>query len=164
VKRLKKKEADERPTGDDALPANLQLAAWVQFARTYNRLQRHMARMLEQNGLTGPQFDVLATLSRSPALSQQELTGRLLVAKGNVAVVCDHLEKLGLIERTADANDARRKRVRINAAGRELLLQIRPHHAHAVRQAWDGIDDKDLLCLISTLGAVRENLRRLSQD
>lgn len=126
------------------MDVELQVAAWVQFARTFGIIYRRMLKTIERNGITGPQFDVLATLKSSAALSQQELTGRLLVAKGNVATVCDHLERMGLIRRTTDPADARRKQVQISEAGSAILDKVRPHHRRTVRAIWSALTPEQL--------------------
>ena len=87
--------------------------------------------MFSRHGLTGPQFDVLATLHRGEGIIQQELVARLWVTKGNVTGVVDRMEALGWIERRPDPEDRRVNRLSLTDAGRQKFAEAIPEH-HAV--------------------------------
>ena len=75
-----------------------------------------MSQVFSRHGLTGPQFDVLATLHRGEGIMQQELAARMLVTKGNVTGVVDRMEALGWIERRPDPEDRRVNRLYLTEA------------------------------------------------
>lgn len=101
---------------------------WVSLARTYRLGSRRQGRVLAALGLTVPQFDVLATLFRSPpeGLRMGELSARLLVTEGNVTGLVGRMETAGLVARAPDPADARAVRVTLTPAGRRAAGQAIP--------------------------------------
>ena len=114
-----------------------------------------MSRMLAIHGLTGPQFDILATLaSGHDGATQQDLARQLLVAKGNITVVIDHLHDLELVERRSDPRDARLKRIFLKRRGRLILARIAPDHRAALGEALGELDSSSLVSLATLLSRV----------
>lgn len=138
------------------------VAAWVQLARTFEIHHRWMLGMLWPHGLTGPQFDVLATIEFRGGLTQQEIAQNLLVTKGNIALVIKNLERDGLIERRADNEDGRIKRVHLTARGSAKLQSILPSHRAAVRAAWRAMADEDVEALRSLLMKLEASLNAVT--
>src|SRR5690606_17581665 len=78
------------------------------------RLAQHLTRETEKtlsaHGLTGPSFDVLATLRRSGppyALSPGDLLATMMITSGTMTNRIDQLEKAGLVKRTSNPKDGR---------------------------------------------------------
>jgi len=67
------------------------------------------------------------------------------------------LEQQGMVQRTADPDDARAQRIRITARGAGLLRRVMDHRAATIRDAIAHWPEKDR-------GALRELLRRLADD
>ena len=76
-------------------PKELPLQAWVRLIRARERIGRRLERLFARHGLTPAQFDVLATLQQGDGITQQELSERLLVTKGNVCGLIDRAEAAG---------------------------------------------------------------------
>jgi DNA-binding MarR family transcriptional regulator len=75
-------------------------------------------------GLSEGEFDVLATLRRAGAPYERaagELADHTLVTTGGLTKRVDRLEARGLVERRAEASDARKRLVRLTPIGRELI-------------------------------------------
>ncbi|MBW9093292.1 MarR family transcriptional regulator [Microbacterium jejuense] len=75
-------------------------------------------------GLSEGEFDVLATLRRAGAPYERaagELADHTLVTTGGLTKRVDRLEARGLVERRAEASDARKRLVRLTPSGRELI-------------------------------------------
>jgi DNA-binding MarR family transcriptional regulator len=75
-------------------------------------------------GLSEGEFDVLATLRRAGEPYERaagELADHTLVTTGGLTKRVDRLEARGLVERRAEASDARKRMVRLTPAGRELI-------------------------------------------
>jgi DNA-binding MarR family transcriptional regulator len=75
-------------------------------------------------GLTEGEFDVLATLRRAGAPYERaagELADHTLVTTGGLTKRVDRLEARGLVERRAEASDARRRLVRLTPSGLDLI-------------------------------------------
>lgn len=77
-----------------------------------------------QFGLSEGEFDVLATLRRAGEPFERaagELADHTLVTTGGLTKRVDRLEARGLVERRAEASDARRRLVRLTPEGRDLI-------------------------------------------
>jgi DNA-binding MarR family transcriptional regulator len=99
------------------------MLAMVRIVRSFTEATTRVARGI---GLNLPRFEVLLCLSGGEGISQQVLSERLLVTKGNVSVTLRALETEGLIERRTDASDQRVHRLYLTAAGHNCVTTTRP--------------------------------------
>jgi len=87
--------------------------------------------------LNDAEFDLLATLRRAgPAytLTPTQLYTSSMLSSGAMTNRIDRLEKRGLVERQPDPNDRRSLKVRLTAAGRQLIdAAIEAHVANEQR-------------------------------
>jgi DNA-binding MarR family transcriptional regulator len=132
--------------------------AWIQMARTHVKMTRRLEQLLDRQGMTLPQFDVLATLSVGEDITQQELAERLLVTKGNVCGVLDRMEKSGWVERREDAKDRRSNRLFVTAKGRRLLEKVLPEHEALVARATRKVPVGELQGLYQVLEKLEQGL------
>jgi DNA-binding MarR family transcriptional regulator len=82
---------------------------------------------ITEHGLTYAEFDVLATLRRTGPpyrLTPSGLTRALMFTSGGISNVLQRLETAGLVERGADANDARSRWVQLTSKGAELARTV----------------------------------------
>jgi MarR family transcriptional regulator for hemolysin len=94
--------------------------AWV--ARKWRNLLDQRLRTIGHNGA---RMEALANIAYSPPESSQvEIAGRIGIERASVTRMLDTLEADGLVERLADPNDRRTKRVRLTDAGEAALLEI----------------------------------------
>ncbi len=112
-------------------PRELPLQTWVRLIRGRERIGRRLEQLFARHGLTPAQFDVLATLQRGEGITQQELSERLLVTKGNVCGLIDRAEAAGWVERRPDPEDRRANRLYLTESGCQRLAETLPAH-HAV--------------------------------
>ncbi|MGA7147592.1 MAG: MarR family winged helix-turn-helix transcriptional regulator [Microbacterium sp.] len=87
-------------------------------------LTERLVAVYAEFGLTEGEFDVHATLRRSGAPYEHaagDLAAHTLVTTGGLTKRVDRLEACGLVERRAEASDARRRLVRLTPAGRDLI-------------------------------------------
>ena len=115
-----------------------------------------MERVLDEAGLTLPQFDVLANLGMAEGITQQELAERLLVTKGNVCGLLDRMEAVDLVQRKPDQKDRRVNRLHLTRQGRAALQATFPTHLGMVRQymsVLSGSEQRTLAQLLSRLDA-----------
>jgi DNA-binding MarR family transcriptional regulator len=96
------------------------------------RVGRRLERLFARHGLTPAQFDVLATLQQGDGITQQELSERLLVTKGNVCGLIDRAEAAGWVERKPDPEDRRANRLYLTRSGSERLAETLPDHHRAI--------------------------------
>jgi DNA-binding MarR family transcriptional regulator len=103
-------------------------AALITMVRVVGKLNDAMADLVKPFGLTSAHFDVLMTLKAGEGISQQELSERLLMTKGNACVTVQKMEAMGLLERRADPTDQRFHRLYMTDAARKLLAKMMPEH------------------------------------
>jgi DNA-binding MarR family transcriptional regulator len=103
--------------GDD-----LTRALTATFFGVMQRMKQHSARRAADYDMSVAQVRALYAL-REP-LSMRELADRLYLDPSNLTALVDRLEDLGLVERTADADDRRVKRLVITARGEAVADEI----------------------------------------
>jgi DNA-binding MarR family transcriptional regulator len=94
-------------------------------------VQRALERVFAEHGLTGGDFDVLATLRRSGTpyrLTPGELSRTTMVTTGGMTKRLDRLEANGLIRRETDPRDRRGKLIALTREGRALIDQAVEAH------------------------------------
>lgn len=83
-------------------------------------------RYVGRFGLAMREWRILAALGDGRPLSTAELARRTAIEKGRVGRAVAGLARRGLLERTADAFDARRTMLRLSLKGRALYRRIVP--------------------------------------
>jgi DNA-binding MarR family transcriptional regulator len=78
---------------------------------------------LDEMGLSGREYVILAVLDSDAPRSQAELAALCGLLPAQVVTVIDELERDGLAERRRDDDDRRRSVVRMTAKGRRMLAQ-----------------------------------------
>jgi DNA-binding MarR family transcriptional regulator len=130
------------------------LHTWLSLVRVYNRMQRALDRVLDDAGLTLPQFDVLANLGMSEGITQQELAERLLVTKGNVCGLLDRMESAGLVQRKPDPEDRRVNRLHLTRQGRSALRKAFPTHLALIRECFGALSGAEQQRLAQILARI----------
>jgi DNA-binding MarR family transcriptional regulator len=162
--KTKSPELLSRPLPVLADPAMLELQAWVRLLRVVTRFSRRIERALTVCGLTLAQFDVLATLARGDGITQQELSDRLLVTKGNVCGLIDRAEAAGVVERRPDPDDRRINRLFLTDRGRRQFAEALPVH-HEILHALIGcLPPEEIERLHGLLGVLDHALNRLESE
>lgn len=146
------------PTRPRLEPA--QLAAWTALLRAHSAITRELERELtERHGLTLSDYDVLVQLARAPGrqLRPADLARAVLLTRSGVTRLVQGLERAGLVERVACADDLRGSLVRLTVAGRDALRRASRTHLDGVRELFAGrFDDDELEVLARLLERLRE--------
>jgi len=74
------------------------------------------------------------------------------------------LERSGLIDRVADADDARRVRVRATAKGIRLLTQARERRIRSLARQLNGLSQTDLAILAKAVAVLDQVLQKWRED
>jgi DNA-binding MarR family transcriptional regulator len=82
----------------------------------------------------------------------------LLVNRSNVTGLVDRMEQAGWVERTADAEDRRVKRVRMTPAGREVLVRAQKAYFARIEEVMGVLPTEAHARLCRMLERVRERL------
>jgi len=87
----------------------------------YLKSRRLSEESLKSLGITFPQFGALLNLSARDNITQKELAERMDTDTTTIMVICDSLEKKGLLERKKDPTDRRVNRLVLTAQGRNVF-------------------------------------------
>lgn len=91
--------------------------------RAHQRATQIFLEAFEETGLTPTQWAALARLAEEGAASQNHLGRLTAMDPATVQGVVGRLEKRGLIDREPDPEDRRRTRLKLSAAGAELVAR-----------------------------------------
>jgi len=127
------------------------------LVHTHKALRQRGDRELARHGLRVGQDLVLLRLADGP-LSQAQLAERLRVEPATASIMVRRLARAGLVERRADAADARVTRVGLTAKGRALEAPVRRVWAGLDRSLAAGLAPAEVRALKSLLAKVRQNL------
>jgi len=138
--------------------------AWRAFQHAHHQLGAHLNRGLQESGLSGADYQVLAVLSehdgdRMPA---RDLCNALGWEKSRVSHQVRRMQNDGLICREPNPDDARSTMVCLLPAGRAAIEKAAPGHVADVRRNFI-----DLLtpAELDMLAALNERvLRHLAED
>lgn len=83
----------------------------------YIKTKKLTEEALKPHDLTWPQYGALMVMTGSEPLSQRELANAMEADTTTAMVICDSLEKKGLIERRRDHNDRRINRLHVTSSG-----------------------------------------------
>ena len=111
-------------------------------------------------GMTRAQWAVLLRLERREGLKQSDLAEELDLQPITLTRLVDRLCDSGLIERRADPNDRRAKRLYLTPAARPLLDRIAIQIEELSATVLAGIKPADIDLMLGKLGQARDNLRQ----
>ena len=114
-------------------------------------------RLAEKDAHLGQAFSLWA-LKAHEGISQRDLAERLGVAPPTVNIMLKKMEKAGLIERRADAQDQRYTRIYLTELGRARHSELEAIHAEVVRATVGDMSDEEQRELERLLGVVARNL------
>lgn len=132
---------------------------------TYDVIQMHLARSVEEQGLSLAAFNVLMILSRceGKGCPMHELGEVLLVSRANVTGLVDCLEHKNLVVRVADTTDRRVRLVCITEVGQKLLETIAPQHYAKVSKLLKEVKQSEKSALSALLTKLRHSVQSAIQ-
>ena len=156
---VRKKKAPERPSA--------QQFTFGYLVHDVSRIRRTvMDLLMRPYGITRSQWSVLSTLSRAgnDGMMQVDLARLMEVGKVTVGGLIDRLEASGHVERRADANDRRAKRVFITEKGFEVIGLMIELAATMNRRILEGVPDADREVCEDVLLRVKQNLKDVLRE
>lgn len=125
------------------------------------RLMRTYAdQQARQFGMTRAQWAVLLRLEFNEGLKQSELAEMLDLQPITLTRLVDRLAANGLIERRADPDDRRAKRLFLTDAARPLMDRLAELGNEMMGAVVEGLDAKTIERMIAELSHTKENLKR----
>ena len=127
--------------------------AWRAFMHAHHQLGVHLNRGLQESGLSGADYEVLAVLSahdggRMPA---RDLCKTLGWEKSRLSHQLRRMQKDGLIGREPNPDDARSTVVCLFSAGRAAIEKAAPRHVDDVRLNFIDLFSPAELDMLATL-------------
>ena len=99
-------------------------------------------------------FAVLVLIEGNPGLKQSALAKAVHLDRSSVVSVVDNLERRGLVERHAVANDRRSNALRLTASGATLLKRLKRRVAGHEKRLARGLDTGERATLVALLQRV----------
>ena len=130
------------------------------LARLLKTYVDHQAR---RYGMTRAQWQVLSRLEQSEGLKQSELAEMLDLQPITLTRLVDRLCENGLIERRADPDDRRAKRLFLTKEARPLMDRLAVLGEEVMAEVLAGLDDADVQLMLTKLGRAKDNLREAIQ-
>jgi len=130
---------------------------WVRFLRFNLLSQKKLEADLEKQGLTPPQFYVLATIGYAGGLPFGEIGAKMMVTVSNLTGIVDRLEEKKLVMRKRDEHDRRVVHVVLTEKGAKLYKSTIPLFEKSVSAIFAGVDkaqQKELSALLRKLNHV----------
>ncbi len=151
-----------RSTPIEGKPVQKDLNSSLRFGfliHDVSRLRRIVVdRALKPLGITRSQWWVLAFLSRRDGMTQTALAADLDLTKVAIGGLLDRMEAVGFVERRADPNDGRARRVYLTKAGAKLVSTIRENVEQVELGILNRIPERDLDHAAETLLALKNTL------
>ena len=139
-----------------------------EFAFSINDVARMLRTYTDhkasQFGITRAQWVVLVRLDRFEGLKQAELAEMLDLQPITLTRLLDRLCGSGLIERRADPNDRRAKRLFLTPAARALIERLDYLGEELMATALVGVEREAVERMVAQLATVKENLRQAIQQ
>jgi DNA-binding MarR family transcriptional regulator len=132
--------------------------AWRIFVNAHKQLEARLHRLLLQDfGLTGADYEVLAVLSEHPTgrIPAQDLRDLLEWEKSRLSHQVRGMEEEGLIIREPNPADGRSAMICLLPAGRRAIEEAAPEHVANVRRHFIGLFTPAEL---DTLAALNERI------
>ncbi|MFD7898486.1 MarR family winged helix-turn-helix transcriptional regulator [Streptomyces sp. NPDC059743] len=104
-------------------------------------------QMQSAAGLSLSRAKVLQALAARGALHQAQLADALGQAPRSVTQIVEGLERAGLVTRTGDTEDRRRKTVSLTDKGRTTLATAEQAGTHVLRQLFGSLDERQTASL-----------------
>lgn len=126
-------------------------------------LEKRAGTVLQDQGIHYTDLDVLATLRRSGKpyeLTPKKLMQTVLITSGAMTALLNRLEKLGMIYRASDTEDARIKRAGLTKKGIQVIdkaIEVRFEESRDAVKMFSKKEEKDLHILLKKMMNALEN-------
>lgn len=119
------------------------MTLWVKLARAFAVFSKASEEDIARYGLTQAQFGVVECLGHLGPMTLGQLCRKKLVSSGNMTVVVDNLEKMGLVERVHSTEDRRAIVVQLTRRGKQMFRDIFPQHARHIASLVTSLSERE---------------------
>jgi DNA-binding MarR family transcriptional regulator len=119
------------------------------------RVQRHVAALTKEGGVTSAQSGLLFVLGRRDGALMGEAGAALDLGMPGISGLAERMVEAGLIEKRADPDDGRAFRLWLTGAGRKALVRSKAGAAELNRQLMDGFTEAEINTVSRWLASVQ---------
>jgi MarR family transcriptional regulator, 2-MHQ and catechol-resistance regulon repressor len=154
---------EESETRSQAQPA-LALKLMIVLSRANNAIDAVLQRQVAKHGLTITEFAILEVLYHKGPLLLGEVQRRILVSSGGVTYLVDRLERKGLVERRACAEDRRARYGALTPEGEALISRIFPEHAACIERVMGTLSEDEQALAVDLLRRLGRGAAEMKDD
>jgi len=114
-------------------------ALWVVLARAYRSMAAFVERSIAALDIGLSDFMILEALLHKGPLTMSELCEAALITNASMTAAIDRLEERAFVERVADKQDRRVRRVQLTAQGAVLIKRLYARHERDLDEVMSGI-------------------------
>lgn len=114
-------------------------ALWVVLARAYRSMAAFVERSVAALDIGLSDFMILEALLHKGPLTMSELCEAALIKNASMTAAIDRLEERGFVERVADKQDRRVRRVQLTAQGNALIKRLYARHERDLEEVMSGV-------------------------
>ena len=118
----------------------------------YQKSRRLSEKTLKPLRITFPQFGALLRLSFQDNITQKELSEIMDIDTTTIMVICDSLEKKGLLKRMKDPSDRRVNRLVLTEKGKDVVSKAYPLMMKRYEFFVESISKEELEAITPILG------------
>lgn len=125
-------------------------------------MRAEFGRRARDHKLTLLQWRTLAMLARGEPLTQSALGALVEVSPMTMSDIVNRLQALGYVDREADPDDSRAKRVRLAPAALPIIDEMRGMAQELTGRIFNGFTEAERDTMADLLGRLLNNLETLS--
>ena len=142
------------------------LRLWLRIVSCTQMVEQEVRSMLrDKYDSTLPRFELLSALDRVPdGLSMGELSGWLMVTKGNVTGIAERLSEDGFIKRNPTPTDRRSFCVTLTPKGKKIYKEMEEDYESLLDKLFTDVSLDDSDTFTGVLAKVKEVVEELREE
>jgi DNA-binding MarR family transcriptional regulator len=142
------------------------LRLWLRIVSCSQMVEQEVRSMLrDKYESTLPRFELLSALDRVPdGLSMGELSGWLMVTKGNVTGIAERLSEDGFIKRNPTPTDRRSFCVTLTPKGKKIYKEMEEDYESLLDKLFTDVSLDDSDTFTGVLAKVKEVVEELREE
>ena len=142
------------------------LRLWLRIVSCSQMVEQEVRSMLrDKYDSTLPRFELLSALDRVPdGLSMGELSGWLMVTKGNVTGIAERLSEDGFIKRNPTPTDRRSFCVTLTPKGKKIYKEMEEDYETLLDKLFTDVSLDDSDTFTGVLAKVKEVVEELREE
>lgn len=144
-------------------PVDVGVQAYARLVRVADAIFSEVSSGLSTYEISPTQFSTLRALKLYGPLSQSEIGRFTLKTGGNVTVIVDQLERMGLVSRIRDSEDRRICYASLTEKGEKFFDSVYPLYQERIRSAMAGLSPAEQAVLADLLGKLKRGAEQPAQ-